>query len=42
MGAPRPPALGYLALVQENGETDINQTRWVSLQDVPRAMEAAA
>jgi hypothetical protein len=42
MGAPRPPALGYMTLVQENGETDINETRWVSLQDVPRAMEAAA
>ena len=40
MGAPRPPALGYLTLVQENGETNMNETRWVSLQDVPRAMAA--
>jgi len=42
MGAPRPPALGDLTLVQEDGETNMNETRWVSIQDVPQAMEAAA
>ncbi len=33
MGAKRPAALGYITMVQNDGVTDINQTRWVSLQD---------